>query len=326
MNSISRYQSQTIARGIVGAPQISGDGSTVVWNQNVDGNVDIFRYKDGRVDRISQDPRQEIHPSVNHDGSVISWSRFSTLDGNDPEGNFDIVRWDESTGQVTALAEGRADQTDSVVSPDGKRVAWTTDLNGKQQVFAIELWENGKTQLLSEADGMNMFPVFGGDSGRMIWRSYRDQGSDLVMRDQDGVVKPITYDDREEVRPSMTADGKSVYFHAASEEGDDDLYRVDLEPHQLETVSEVKLVDESWPVTSADGSAVAWTNFDRRGQGEYAETHVYLQQAGQSLPITEGPGMHTNVSMADTPDRMAYLWMDPDAMDQREIRLLQQVR
>ncbi|MBT9587753.1 hypothetical protein IV102_30740 [bacterium] len=36
----SRYQPQTIARGIVGAPQISGD----------DSSVDIFRYRNGQVD------------------------------------------------------------------------------------------------------------------------------------------------------------------------------------------------------------------------------------------------------------------------------------
>lgn len=313
------YQAQTIARGIVGAPQISGDGRTVVWNQKVDGNVDIYRYHDGQVDRVSSDPRQDIHPTVNHDGSVITWSRFSTLDPNDKEGNFDIVAW--RNGQETVVAEGRADQTDPVVSPDGSRLAWTSDLDGKQQNYVIELHENGQTQTLTSPKEANLYPVFAGDSGRMIWRSYREDGSDLVLRDEQGTVKPITFDSADEVRPCITDDGKTVFYHVESPEGDDDLYRLSLEPNGFSELSAEKQVDESWPVCSGDGKSVAWTNFDRRG--DKTRTHVYLNEDGVSQQISWGSGMHTNVSIAGTSDRLAYLWMNPDDMDNRRIVLLE---
>lgn len=309
------YSAQTIARGIVGAPQISGDGRTVVWNQKVLGNTDVYRYQDGRVDRISSDLRQDIHPTVNHDGSVITWSRFSTLNPNDPEGNFDIMVWRD--GQTSVLAEGRADQTDPVVSPDGRRIAWTSDLDGKQQNYAIELNENGQTQTLTSPKETNMYPVFAGESGRMLWRAYREDGSDLVLRDEQGTIKPITFDSADEIRPCLTRDGKTVFYHVQSPEGDDDLYRLDLEPNGFSELSAQKKVDESWPVCNADGSAVAWTNFDRRG--EETRTHVYVN--GEQ--VSQGDGMHTNVSIDAAGKRLAYLWMNPDDMDNRRIVLLE---
>lgn len=317
---VTSFKPQTVARGIVGAPQISGDGSTVVWNQNVNGNVDIFRYRDGQVDRISSDPRQDIHPSINHDGSVISWCRMSNIDPDEPGSNFDIVVW--RNGQESILANSPANETDPVVTPDGKKIAWSSDIDGKQVNYAVELHEDGKTTRLTPDDGCNLFPVFAGNSGQMIWRTLYQGGSDLSMRTADGKVDQLTFDEEEEIKPSISADGNSVFYHTVSPEGDDDIYRLDLSPRQSTAVSKNKKVDESWPVCSADGKAVAWTNFDHRGFLGKVDVQLMLQENGQTSQITSGKGMHTNVAMAATPDHMAYLWLNPKDTNQSEVRIL----
>jgi Tol biopolymer transport system component len=314
---IASFQSTPLASGLVGAPAISGDGRTVVWNQNVDGNVDIYRSKDGVVDRLTTDERQDIHPTVNHDGSVITWNRFSTVDPNDKEGNFDVVVWKD--GVETVIADGPANQVDPKVSTDGTRITWDSDVDGSERTYRIELHENGKTERLTPDDQWNLYPTFAGTGERMIWSEFRPGGSDLVLRDQTGTIKPITYDDAQEVRPAPSADGQIVFFSQVSPQGDDDLFRLSLEPYQLEPVAAEKDVDEAWPVCSADGRTVAWTNFDRRNGGEGAETHIYVN--GQQA--TAGEGMHTNVSISADGSKFAYLWIDSEIMENRRIVLAQ---
>ncbi len=231
MSQIRAFTPQTVARGILGAPQISGDGRTVVWNQNVNGNVDIFRYRDGQVDRISSDPRQDIHPTVNRDGSVITWSRMSNVDPDEPGSNFDVVVWRDGKEQM--LANSPANEIDPVVSPNGSKIAWTSDIDGSQATYAIELNENGNTTRLTPDQDSNLFPVFAGDSGKMIWRTFFQGGSDLSMREADGKIDLITADEQEEIRPSITADGNTVFFHTVSPEGDDDLQRLKLSPREV---------------------------------------------------------------------------------------------
>ena len=105
-----------LTQGIVGSPRISGDGSTVVWNQIVNDNEEIMRYRDGKVDCLSHDPRPDMHADLSYDGSVVAWTRFSSVDPQDKQGHWDIVMWKD--GQETTLASTRANEMDPVVSRD----------------------------------------------------------------------------------------------------------------------------------------------------------------------------------------------------------------
>jgi hypothetical protein len=147
------------------------------------------------------------------------------------------------------------------------------DPNDKEGTFDLVAWKEGRETILAEGRADQSDPAVSPyGSGRMVWRSWREDGYDLELRDEQGTVKPITFDSSDEIRTSPTHDGKSVFYHVVSPEGDDDLFRVDLEPHNSVVVSMEKEVDESWPVCSGDGSAAAWTNFDRRG----SETETIL--------------------------------------------------
>lgn len=307
-----------LARGLVGAPHLSGDGRTVVWNENRDGNVDIFRYRDGVVDRISSDARQDIHPRTNYDGSVICWSRFSTLDPNDPEGNFDVVAWKD--GQETVLASGRANEFDPVVSPDGSKIAWTSDVDGTDRNYKIQMMQGGQVEDLTPDQGAHMGPIFGGE--RMFWRTYGPGGWDLSMREKDGSQSRITQDEATEVRPVATADGKTLVFQTASTEGDDDLIRLQVDTGQREVLAGSKKVDECWPAMTPDGKVVAWTNFDRRAE-VYCDTQICTQESGKTRHATWGLGLHSNVAISDDGKHLAYLWIHPLDINQREVRLIQ---
>lgn len=306
------FRPRILAMGVVGAPQISGDGKTVVWNQKIDDNVDIYRYQDGKVDRLCSDPRQDIHPRVNHDGSVITWSRFSTLDPNDKEGNFDVVVWKD--GQEQTIAGSRANESDPVVSPDGSKIVWASDVDGAGFRSMVQCWEKGAVRDIS-VEGAD-FPVFAGNDS-VIWRA----GGELVR--WDGQAQAITSGPGLEVKPAGTSDGRSVFYQMADEAGDDDLFRLDLASGQTEVVAGLKKVDEDWPSVSADGAVLAWTNFDRRGFGDSANTQIYVREQGENRQVTFGPGLHGQTSMSADGDKIVYQWINSAFLNHRAVVMLE---
>ena len=315
------FKPRVLATGLVGAPQVSGDGKTVVWNQNCDGNVDIYRYHDGKVDRLSSDPRQDIHPRPNYDGSVVTWSRFSTLDPNDKEGNFDVVVWRD--GQEETLAGSRANESDPVVSPDGTRVAWTSDIDGLNRKDVIQTWQGGTTRNLTPETEGHAFPVFAGNDS-LLWRAFDANGSDVVKGNlEDGQYERITHQSGHEVKPAGSSDGQTVVYQSADADNDDDLFRLDLKTGQVDLLAGVKKVDEDWPAVSEDGQTVAWTNFDRRGPGPSAYTQIYLHEKGENRQLTWGPGLHGQCSMSGDGNQIAFQWINSLYMDHRMVVLLE---
>ncbi|MBS2035955.1 PD40 domain-containing protein [bacterium] len=318
MIDTNRFRPKVLTVGVVGAPQISGDGKTVVWNQLVGDNVDIYRYCDGQIDRISSDPRQDIHPSLNHDGSVITWTRWNKLDPKDPEGNFDVVVWKD--GREQTVAETRANESDPVVSPDGAKIAWESDVDGNNRQSVIQCLENGKIRDLTQPSDNAAFPVFGGNQ-HLFWRSYGADGSDLVRFDGQNAQK-ITNQPGSEVKPAASKDGQVVFYQKVSD-SDDDLFRLDLKTGQTELAAGLKKVDEDWPSTSADGSVLAWTNFDRRLPLPTANTQIYVRENGENRQVTFGPGIHGQTSMSDDGNKIAYHWINSAFINNRAIVLLE---
>lgn len=320
MINANGFRPKVLALGIVGAPQISGDGKTVVWNQKVDDNVDIYRYRDGQIDRLSSDARQDIHPTVNHDGSVVSWARWSTVDPNDKTGNFDVVVWKD--GQEQTVASSPANESDPQVSPDGSKIVWSNDVNGGGYKSVLQCLENGAVKDLTvESDNAN-FPVWAGNDN-LLWRAFDSNGSDVV-RHQNGQSARITSVPGHEVKPAGTNDGQVVFYQASDEANDDDLFRLDTRTGVTECVAGLKKVDEDWPSVSADGSVVAWTNFDRRGLGEIsANTQIYVHENGQNRQVTFGPGLHGQTSISDDGNRIAFQWINTAFIDNRAIVMLE---
>lgn len=319
MHKLNGFHPKVVTVGVVGAPQISGDGKTIVWNQKVDDNVDIYRYQDGKIDRLSSDPRQDIHPTVNYDGSVISWSRWSAIDPEDKTGNFDVVVWKD--GQEQTVAATPANESDPQVSPDGSKIVWSNDVNGGGYKSVLQCLENGAVRdLTAEADNAN-FPSWSGNE-TLLWRAFDSNGSDVVSY-QNGEAKRVTSAPGHEIRPAGSDDGNVIVYQASDEvAGDDDLFRLDVRTGVTEKIAGLKKVDEDWPSISADGGVVAWTNFDRRIM-DTANTQIYAHENGENRQLTFGPGLHGQTSISDDGNKIAFQWINSAFINNRAIVVLE---
>lgn len=154
-----------LASGSTGAPKVSGDGSTVVWNQMTEDGLEIMAFRDGQVTRLTNNEFADMHPSVSRDGRTIAWTRenVNTEDHNKP--HWDIVVWRD--GQETVLNNPAANEMDAAISADGTKLAWSTDGGTNQSQWAIETLVDGQVSRLTELAG-HVAPKYSGDGARLF--------------------------------------------------------------------------------------------------------------------------------------------------------------
>lgn len=301
-----------VAEGNLGSARISGDGSTVVWNEVVDGQLEVMRWHDGRTECLSKDVRSDMHPDVSYDGRSVVWTRYSNEDPHGA-GSWDVVMWKD--GAVTQLSQDpRGNELSPRISRDGQVVVWDNDQTGHFGPCRIEKWKDGEIEQVTEGNpgSSQEFPFLSGDGSRIFWREYGAGNSDIWMRDQNGVTKPVVCTDSQQVTPQISPDGcKLLWTDDAM--GDEDVYLTDLDNgnHHVCVAGERK-VDETWANMSADGRTVAWTNFDRTHQ-QASSVNVFLKKDDQVQQVTvEDGGLNSHPSLSDDGSRLLWQWQDSE--------------
>lgn len=299
-----------VAEGNVSSARISGDGSTVVWNEMVDGQLEVMRWQNGRTDCLSKDARADMHPDVSDDGRTVVWSRFSN-ENPTGEGSWDVMMWKD--GVTTQLSQDpRANELSPRISRDGQVVVWDNDQTGKYGPCRIEKWKDGEIEQVTEGNpgSSQAFPILNQDGSRIFWREYGAGNPDIWMRDQNGVIKPVVCTDSDQVTPHISPDGSKLLW-TDNAKGDDDIYLTDLDNgNQWVVVAGERKVDETWASMSGDGRTVAWTNFNRQNQ-DLTSVNVFLKQDGQTQQVTVADGgTNAHPKLSDDGDRLLWQWQD----------------
>ncbi|MEW6283709.1 MAG: hypothetical protein AB1758_34175 [Candidatus Eremiobacterota bacterium] len=300
-----------VAEGNIGSPRISGDGSTVVWNQMVDGQLEVMRWKNGQVECLSKDPRPDMHADVSDDGDTVVWTRHSN-ENPTQGGSWDVVMW--KNGELrTIAADPVANEFTCRISRDGNTVVYDSDTNGKWGFWHIEKWRDGQTERVTEGfPGTSQeFPFVSGDGQRVFWREYAKGDSDIWMRDQNKVIKPVVATDSEQVTPQISPDGCKLVW-SDDRLGDSDVLMTDLDHgNQVRVVSGERKADETWATMSADGSVVAWTHFDRSDE-EQTRVNIYVRRGDEdpTQVTVEDGGLNSWPQVSDDGTRLAWQWQD----------------
>lgn len=283
-----------IDQGNLGPAVLSGDGSTVVYNKWIDDQQwDVFRHRGDRVERLTDDPRHDISPSLSRDGEVVAWSHYSGKEWG--QGSWDIKK--HVQGKTLVVADGPAHETDPQVSADGRTIVWTNDDSGSPWGFDIFREQEGKMDQVTSGDGVNTDPLISADGSRVFFRrKVRFDGGDLWMKDEHGTIKPLTDNPESEFDPAISANGRVVAFSQVSREFDDDVFWFHDKGGNVTVLAGEKKVDESEPTLSADGSVAAWTRRSKK-PGESRDPQVMLMENGQATPLTvEGPSFWPKLS------------------------------
>lgn len=290
-----------LATGTASTPRISGDGSTVAWNEQIGDNLEIVRYRDGVAEPITHNGTDDMHVQLSRDGQTLAWQRFNSEAG-DPNGRWQVVV--ERDGEQQMVTDAASNSSEPVLSPDGQRVAWNNDVNGKGQDWRVQELASGVISDLTPEEGHSSAQGYTGDSQQLVWRTFWPGGSDVFSQ-----MGRLTISPEDEITPAANQDASAIFFASTARGREDkDLYRVDVASQRVELISGEPGVDETWLHATPDGRTVVWSNYDKTGPDTDAQ--IVRWHDGKKSVLSEGDTLKGFPRVSD--DGNKVVWMELD--------------
>jgi len=162
------------------------------------------------------------------------------------------------------------------VSPDGKRVVFTTNHRGTTYLQMADLDLRGgdltnlRTLVRSELFDQAYSPRWSPDDRHVAYSSWKHGGyRDVRIVDTvDGSVVEVTHDRAVDGGPCFSPDGKTLYFHS-DRTGVMNVYAYDLAAKTLKQVTNV-INGAFQPTISADGKTLVYLGYTHEGWDLYA--------------------------------------------------------
>ena len=180
-------------------PSWSPDGKRIAFSSAREGHfigdfgltseIYVMDIDGGNQQRFTENPHGDQYPSWSPDGQRIIFS--SRRDGhfrNDFGISYEIYVMDVDGGNQQRLTENRKNDWEPSWSPDGERIAFTSDRKGDLQNFEIYVidTDGGNQQRLTNHRGDSGTPSWSPDGERIVFASDRNGNFEIYVMDTNG--------------------------------------------------------------------------------------------------------------------------------------------
>jgi serine/threonine protein kinase len=118
-----------------------------------------------------------------------------------------------ASGLPVQLIASTRSEYEPQYSPDGKRIAFTSERSGVPSIWVSDADGSKAEELFSRAGTACGNPRWSPDGQRIAFDSIHEGNSDIyVIRASGGKPIPLTNDSADDIEPSWSGDGKWVYF------------------------------------------------------------------------------------------------------------------
>jgi dipeptidyl aminopeptidase/acylaminoacyl peptidase len=300
----------------VGSPNISPDGKQIIFtrgwvdkmNDRRASNLWIADSKGERIRELTHGNWRDSSPVWSPDGARIAF--LSDRDGT----NQIHVMWLD-TREVAQLTHMERSPSGLRWSPDGKMLAFTIFLEDTSSLLPVKLPKKPKG-----ANWANPAIIIDRLSWRRDGRGPVPKGySHVFVMDAElgGTPKQLTSGDYSHNDPQWSADGKKIYFSAIRKPdaeyllGDSEIYSVDLETLEIETLTDRKGPDRG-PTVSPDGKWIAYTGYDDKNYTSHL-SNLYLMDSNGSkkrMLAEDLPNSPSNMNWAVDGSGLYYLMQE----------------
>jgi len=170
------------------APCFSPDGKKVAFSGNKDGRFDIFVLdldKD-TITRLTDDEIFDGAPAFSPDGKSIV---MISVVGAAAHGK--VFRMDlDKPGVRIPVTTGDTNENDPIYSQDGKRIYYTSDRGGRENIYSLDLATGEERQYTNVVSGAFMAAPLRGKDGdeRLVYTGYWKMGFDIYETGTDAPV------------------------------------------------------------------------------------------------------------------------------------------
>ncbi len=192
---------------------------------------------------------------------------------------------------LNRITTGTWDDITPAISPDGKKIAFSSRRNGYFDIYLLDLG-TGEVTRVTDSLSYDASPSWSPDGQWVAYETYENGNYDIrISSAVDPAQSPIflTNDSFIDRSPAWSPLGRQIAF-VSNRSGDDEVWLLDLDQAasgQLINASNRPLSDENHPTWSGDGTRLAWA-----GSGGNDAAGIFTVDALKpgSLPIYLGPG------------------------------------
>lgn len=164
------------------------DGRRIAFQGNRAGRFDVFVYdlETGEIENVTDDPTYDAAPSFSPDGRTLV---VSSVVGDGFSKLFRIEL--DNPRQRVQTTFGDSNEKDAIYSPTGRRLYFTSDRKGSDNVYGLDLHTGEVHQYTNAVTGCfqpTVLPLPDGKE-RLVYTGYWDGRFDLYLTDVDEPVE-----------------------------------------------------------------------------------------------------------------------------------------
>jgi TolB protein len=181
---------------------------------------------------------------------------------------------------LTRITSGDWDDITPAASPDGEKIAFTSNRNGFWDLYLLDLSSGDVTQLTNtpEYEGA---PTWSPDGLFMAFESYEDNNLNILVGPADDPLSDsirLTTSTAADHSPAWSPGGRQIAFISNGEVIMADLDRTD--GSRFQNLSNTELSSESHPVWSPDGRRLAWASLSQN----MGRSGIYIWETAKNTP------------------------------------------
>jgi len=236
------------------------------------------------------------------------------------------------------LTKGTKDEYHPVVSPDGKKLLFVSELNGSRDIWIADA--DGQNAVpLTDDPGTEDQPAWSADGRQIVYAAFPKEGGsfDLWLMYADGSGRRrLTTTPANEIFPAWHPSGASIAY-VTDVNGNFDLYTIDVRDGRTAPLV-VSPDQEVRPAFSRDGTKLAFVRWPARGRSSDATPWVANADGTTPIELTAAPAPALHPAWSPDGRTLAFqhrgekgweIWtlaLPADIATGGRLRLAQQVR